>query len=171
MSEVDKIIFAEASLNLDDDKRYMPKGHTDYCLNVIKNEGGRHGLITNVKGNEEILGQIQISGTDVKVIGSCYDLKRRAIIYFVYAVDPYESYHSIIMYRIDQQDFIPIILEEPVLNFSLEHPIINPFVLDNTLLWTDGYNEPRAIDINRAIAYLQYRGVVPLNLQVNPVIP
>lgn len=165
-----EIVFTEASLNFDDDKRFMPLGHSDYKLNVITNEDGRGGVLTNIKGNEELSGQIEIGGNVIKTIGNCYDVKRRAIIYFVYAVDPYESYHSIIMYRFDEGDFVPIIYEEPLLNFSLEHPIYNPLVLDDTLMWTDGYNEPRAIDINRAIRYLQYLGVVPMNLIVTPVV-
>ena len=150
-----EIIFPDASLNFDDDKRLMPPAHSDFKLNIIKNEGGRHGLITNIKGNERLSGQIQIRGSEVKCIGSCYDIKRRAIIYFIYAVDAYEGYHSIIMYKIDDDSFQGILFEEGALGFSLDYPIINPFVIDDTLCWTDGLTEPHSINIELAIEYLK----------------
>ena len=155
-----EIIFPDASLNFDDDKRLMPPAHSDFKLNIIKNEGGRHGLITNIKGNERLTGQIQIRGSEVKCIGSCYDIKRRAIIYFIYAVDAYEGYHSIIMYELDSDMFKAILFEQPVLQFSLDYPIMNSFVIGDTLCWTDGNREPRAINIDLAIAYTEGK-VIP----------
>jgi len=160
-----EIIFPDASLNFDDDKRFMPLGHSDYRLNVIKNEGGRHGLLTNMKGNEKMAGQLILRGSVIKVIGSCYDIKRRAIIYFIYSVDSYESYHSVIMYKLDDNTFHAILYEESVLNFHLDYPIINPLVLDDILFFTDGYNEPRALHIDKAMAhYLEYPPSVPMIL-------
>jgi len=142
----------QGGLNLDADRNVMPVNDYRYALNLIKYELENYGVLTNCKGNERKYNYLSL-GTN-KVIGTCYDLEERTIYFFVYNSN---DLHSIIRYNSDSDDFDYILWEEPVLNFNPAFPIVNPFTIGSgdskMLFWTDGYNEPRKLNIARALAY------------------
>ena len=157
MSDIEDIKYpGQGGLNLDADKNLMPANDYRYALNLIKYEAENYGVLTNIKGNERKYSYLP-PGTN-KVIGHCYDLEDRGIYFFLYNSG---DYHSIIRYNYDSDDFDYVLWQEPILNFNMDYPLANTFTIgtgDRKMLWwTDGLNEPRKLNINRA---LLYEGVV-----------
>ena len=91
------------------------------------------------------------SGTNT-VIGIKEDKENKAAIYFIHNSN---NNHSII--RINSNNtFTNIIYSQSALNFSLSYPIYSIDLIgdgtDTELSWTDGYNKPRAINIQNFIS-------------------
>ena len=144
----------EHGMNQDLDSRVL-KGYR-HALNSRAGTSETHHL----KSLENVLGTILIPYTlpsgNNRCIGSCEDIANDAIIYFVYN-DSFQ--HSILRFN-KATNSITRILQQGLnalwtidLKFSTDHLINHANVIENLLYWTDGFNPPRKINIDKAIGY------------------
>jgi hypothetical protein len=121
-------------------------GNSDFILNDVVSFEDNQGARTNIKGNVLIS---DLGGTHT-CIGEIEDVERNSLIYFMHESG---TLHTIVSLNVSTDVITNILFEEPVLNFSLEHLIIHSNVIGDLLYWTDGFNPPRKININKAITY------------------
>lgn len=141
-------------LNSDDDIRNMPRGDLIDLVNAKWdfNHEQKSGSIENIIGN--LLVDINLPDGENKIINGCESKSFNSYYYFVYNSN---ENHSLIRYNYDSKTLNPIYYSEPLLNFRLDYPINNPFVIDDgnegIIYWTDDYNRPRKSNIERARKY------------------
>lgn len=150
MQQVKDIRIPSGGLNSDDDDILIPQ--TDY--RDARNWDAVGNSFHNLRGCESALNyavnaRFQFSAGTSRTIGVAEDEKNNALIYFLYNS---LSNHCII--RMYKSDFSMeyILKDQPILNFSIQkqYRINNPVVIDNLLIWTDNYNPPRKINIDKA---------------------
>lgn len=165
----DKVIFTEGALNSDVDIRYIRDGssHVDMDsgiggrLNSHIVGDGSDGVITNIKSTLKVDRKLEWSGREWyvgglwslpsgwnKTIGWCRDMENDAIIFFnwnelgVHGIYRYMSNYKAVM----------VLVEGSELNFSRDSSV-RGVVVSDYLVFTDGRNEPRMIDVKAAINY------------------
>ena len=150
-----KNTFSQGKMNKDLDERIVPNGQYRDAVNiqVSTSEASDVGTVQNILGNTLITSESSF-GDGYECVGSVTDEKNDALYSFI--TD--DSNSIIVEYKKD-----PIsgtITESPVLvdignNFLKfeENEIITGInILDGLLLWTDGVNEPKKINIDRCKA-------------------
>jgi hypothetical protein len=160
-----KNIFIKSKMNKDLDERLVGKGEYRDAqnINVSRSEGDDVGSVENVLGNELVVSLTSNSAFDNKqVIGQYIDqTTERAFFYitdhFDSSTDGLSNYagknstHAIVM-----RDFVNntthTLVSGRFLNFSISHPILNIDLIEDLLFWTDDRNQPRKINIEKAIA-------------------
>lgn len=156
-----KNTFSTGKMNKDVDERLIPKGEfiEGYNLRVLNTQGSDAGAIENEKGNVQLT---QISATNNPVcIGSISDEAEEKIYWFV--VNSL-GYSYIYEYDVLEQITTTVLADEragglQVLNFSSLYKITGVNIFYNTsrkeklLLFTDGLNAPRCVNIKRAKTY------------------
>lgn len=160
-----KNIFIKSKMNKDLDERLVGKGEYRDAqnINVSRSEGDDVGSVENVLGNELVTNLTTSTIYDNKqVIGQYIDQSKERG--FFYITDHYDnssdrlsnfagkgSTHTIIM-----RDFINntthTLVEGRFLNFSITHPILNIDLIEDLLFWTDDRNQPRRINVDKALA-------------------
>jgi hypothetical protein len=142
-------------LNSDIDERLFSydKFRGDYsdaynCLILSAIDSGI-GLVKGFKGTTEVTTSYG-NASNKKVIGKCVDLPNAKIYYFIYAAS--SANHAI--YEVDVQTrVVTKVIQGAILMFTDTMRITGANVVDGKyLLYTDGVNEPRNIDIVRAKA-------------------
>jgi hypothetical protein len=142
-------------LNSDIDERLfsLDKFRGDYsdaynCLILSAIDSGI-GLVKGFKGTTEVTTSYG-NVSSKKVIGKCVDLPNAKIYYFISAAA--SANHAI--YEVDVQTKTVVkVIQGAILKFSAIMRITGANVVDGKyLLYTDGVNEPRNIDIVRAKA-------------------
>lgn len=139
------------SLDLDSDYRYIAQGDYVDAENIIDGPGNM-GSKTNLQGFTEVLATLD-SGQN-KVIGTLEDIKRQAIIYFVWnAQGNHAIMHFMIKTRtiepiLQRKDSIPFVTD--FLAFTEQNKIHSSNIVDDILTWTDDNVSPRKINIKRA---------------------
>jgi hypothetical protein len=166
--ELNESILFHGGMNTDDDPRYLPEGDylEAYYLRGQGFVGGTGNVLTNLPGDVLKTNGSLPAGTNT-VIGACplYDdgTFQNGIVYFVHNTTP--ANHTIWYYNIVSGAF-QLVIQSSVLNFQLTNKIIQAFVLDGKLYWTDGYfssyaqvsssvfgfNPPRMLNLANAIA-------------------
>lgn len=154
-------LFSTGKMNKDVDERLIQNGEYVDALNVrvLNTAGGDSGAIENEKGNVRLT-SIGISNSP-ECIGSVANESKEKIYWFVVNELGY-SY----IYEYDRNNDITsnILTDErsgdnQVLKFSKDYKITGVNVIfnnskkSNLILWTDGLNQPRMIDIQRAKSY------------------
>ena len=154
-----KNTFTQGKMNKDLDERIVPNGQYRDAINiqVSTSEGSDVGAVQNILGNTE-KNTIDVNGTTVTIVptgyecvGSIADEKNDAIYSFI--TD--DSNSAIVEYKKNPFtgiiDINPVLvdLNNGVLNFSQGDIITGINVIDEFLLWTDGVNEPKKINIQR----------------------
>ena len=145
-------IFSNTGLNVDSDLLAIQGGDSRYRLNVILSEDGNYEILSNVKGNT-LRSHPLPSGGDLRIVGFVEDKENSAGIYFIRStVDE----HCIIRYNSSSNTFTNIIYDEAALEFpSGDNKFIDAGIIGNedeqSLVWCDGVNPPRMINIERAI--------------------
>jgi len=152
MSELaEEILVAQGGLNYDDDPRMFGQGDTDYRLNVIPTELGDTYVLTNIKGttkkSHSFTHHADYAGATYTTLGSCYDIKRNAIYYFLYSD---LTNHCIIRYNIDDDDFDKIVWDNPNIGLDVDYEITDAFMIDNWLHWNPRSSSPRSINVEWA---------------------
>jgi len=160
-----KNIFIKSKMNKDLDERLIGKGEYRDAqnINVSRSEGDDVGSVENVLGNELVT---DLTATTIydnrQVIGQYIDQSKERG--FFYITDHYDSSstrldnfagkgstHLIIM-----RDFINntthTLVSGRFLNFSITHPILNIDLIEDLLFWTDDRNQPRRINVDKALA-------------------
>tara|TARA_R100000278_G_scaffold58300_1_gene47909 strand:+ start:3292 stop:6351 length:3060 start_codon:yes stop_codon:yes gene_type:complete len=160
-----KNIFIKSKMNKDLDERLVGKGEYRDAqnINVSRSEGDDVGSVENVLGNELIVNLTSSSASDNKqVIGQYVDqTSERAFFYITDHLDNSSdnlsgyagkgSTHMIVM-RDLVNNTTHTLVSGRFLNFSITHPIINIDLIEDLLFWTDDRNQPRKINIEKALA-------------------
>jgi hypothetical protein len=141
--------FGELFLDTDTDPK-INKG-SDFILNTIVTSDGRHKISINCKGNSFVHLPANHNPTNpLNLLGWCVDEARNRIIMFCNSIDN----DSIIYYNPFNGNNSTIMAGHSILNFNINYPINNPFIVGDILCWTDNYNEPKQINYIRALNYM-----------------
>ncbi len=161
--------FLKSKMNQDLDARLMPKGtyRTAKNVQVSASESQNAGSLENILGNTDILNIQALTGiNNLYCIGHCVsDETGDMYLFFTdwdgllggqkpYYYDPSDN-HFIIKYNTLSQN-ANILVQGAFLNFSKENPIYGVNVLENLLFWTDNRNQPRKINIEKAVSNPNY---------------
>ena len=155
-----KNIFSAGRMNKDFDERIVPKGEYIDALNVrvVNSADGDAGAIQSTEGNTQ-LSNISVTGSP-RVIGCVTDESTERIYWFVVN----NVGHSYVFEYDTQSNFQRTILEDTraaatnVLKFDVMHKVYGNVIYnvskkENILLFTDGLNSPKLVNIERAISY------------------
>jgi len=141
-------------MDLDTEERLIEPGFSRKNVNVRIGSSTDNGVYSaeNIQGNTFIPNTELPSGTN-KVIGSCWDKLRDLSYYFVYNS---EGNHGIFEYN-HVEGKIDKVMIASVLNFQSEELITGHNVIEfdennHLLYFTDGFNPPRKINIQKAKA-------------------
>jgi hypothetical protein len=147
--------FLKATVNKDLDERLTPNGQMTDAVNVmaISEDSGNVGVLKNIKGNVKVT-DFNIDNSET--IGSISDESKERCFYFVTSSD----YDYVIEYN-TQSNETTIVLQSSyggVLNFNRDYRISHSDIFtsvegDDLLSWTDGFNPPRIINIERSKLY------------------
>lgn len=158
--------FVNGVMNKDLDERLIPQGSYRHAENidVDTSEGSNVGSAQNVLGNTKVADIGIISGQsvqDARTIGSVVYESGNLVYWFVAS----DFFDGIYEYNTTNGSTVRVLQSNKVseltpskLNFRKEYPITGlNFILgddgNNYLYWTDDYNPPRRININRAKSY------------------
>ena len=154
-------LFNTGKMNKDVDERLVPNGEYTNALNVrvLNTAGSDAGALENERGNVRLT-ELGLSNNP-ECIGSVSDEAEEKIYWFV-VNDPGYSY--IFEYDVENDITSTVLADErasgsQVLNFSKDYKITGVNVVYNTskktklLLFTDGLNQPRMVDIERGKTY------------------
>jgi hypothetical protein len=153
--------FTKGKMNKDVDERLVPKGEfiEGYNIRVLNTTGSDAGAIENEKGNTKLSNITAINNP--VCIGSVADEAEEKIYWFVVNADGYSYIYE---YDVQSQRTDTVLADErlsatQVLNFDSQYKITGVNILYNTvkkeklLLFTDGLNSPKMVNIKRAKGY------------------
>jgi hypothetical protein len=158
--------FVLGKMNKTFDERVVPEGEYIDAMNVRmgSTEKSEVGVIENTKGNLPLTVLTYIDGTplstEARCIGAIDDSARETIYWFVHdpnftasntgKLDLVVSYNVstlILTYHIVSVDDGGGV--NTTLNFNPQYLITGVDMIENLIFWTDDYNQPRFININR----------------------
>ena len=162
------ITFHQGKQNRDNDPRVIKDGEYIKLVNgrIARSEGDGVGSIENTLGNELVSTFVDVNAV---VLGSVRDVAEDKLYYFI------KGSEEDAVYEFDEKTgrSQPLLRDDKgILNFSVDHLITGVNIIgqsdpgddeeDNPddinsqklLLWTDGFNPPRKININRIKADL-----------------
>lgn len=142
--------FLGSKMNKDLDYRLIPEGEyiTAQNIQITKSEGSDVGVVQNIKGNS-LTYTTSLFDTTYKCIGSFFDEKEDRVFLFVTDND---QDHRILLFDTNQPTQAPATIVSGVfLNFDQDKLITGVNLVEDLLFWTDDLNEPRRININKAI--------------------
>ena len=158
MAEV-KNAFIKSKMNKDLDARLLPNGEYREGINiqVSKSEGAYVGALENVLGNK--ITSLTWSGT-TKCIGYVVD-ESNSYVYIFTTTNTGSAYNSsatnkIYQYNVLDDTFIDLINAGAFFNFSQLNPIYSANIIENLLFWKDNRNQPRKINIDKAVDNARY---------------
>ena len=171
-----KNTFLQGKMNKDLDERLIPNGQYRHAENidVSISEGSDVGTVQNILGNAQIDGGI--IPLNCTCIGSVIDENRNQLYWFVRSVEREaivrydEESGSCVFMAVDMSMAAePNVPYPSFLKFPENRPITAINVIDDFLFWTDGFSEPKKININQPID--QYPATInaPSRLYVNGV--
>lgn len=163
MANLEDIIPAfGGGLDQDSDIMMLFNGKSRYRLNMVETNGDL-GASVNIKGTSRIDGAFSLPSGTNRCIGKIDDGENGTIIAFIYNSN---NYHSIVAYD-PSNDNAYYILDGTsgsigsILNFNEDY-YIDAGIIGNGderfLVWTDGYNKPRIINIVMAVNYTSGSG-------------
>jgi len=155
-----KNVFSKGRMNKDFDERLIPQGEYTDALNirVVNTADGDAGSIQNEEGNTRIADVS--AGTNPRCIGAVPDESTEKIYWFVVN----DSGHGYVFEHHLPTGVTRTVLEDTrasatnVLGFDVEHKvygnvIYNSVKKENILLFTDGKNSPKLVNVERAVGY------------------
>ena len=144
-----KNTFSQGKMNKDLDERIIPNGQYRDAMNVqvSTSEGSDIGTVQNILGNVRFDSVVDVPSA--KCVGSISDEKNNSLYWFIKsdivdAILEYTADGSIKAVLVDTKANT----SEAVLKFT-NNIITGINIIDNLLLWTDGTNEPKRINIER----------------------
>ena len=169
-------------MNKDLDSRIIPNGEYRNAENVSvsTSEGSDVGALENIRGNVKLT-DFGLGDANLEVIGNCIDTANNRIFFFItnnsskdnsfsnasgevkvsgvtYQKNGAKHYITVAQISGDAIDVnisnisTTILVSGSFLNFSTLNPILGVNVLEDLLFWTDDRNQPRKINIKRALA-------------------
>jgi hypothetical protein len=166
MPEV-KNIFVGAKMNKDLNPRMISNQEYIDARNaaIINSEGSDSGLLQNVSGNSELT-NFGLVGTNLEIIGFYIDSTGERI--FAFITDwtdsspdqlsnfaAYTTKHYICVFNTINNTGT-VLVSGNFLNFSKTQPIIAVNLLEDLLFFTDNRNQPRKINVSRALSNPNY---------------
>ena len=153
--------FTGGRMNKDIDDRLLPENEYRNAINlqISKSENSDVGALQTILGNELVVNFNTLTGsTDLDCIGYFVDTSNNRVFLFLtnYTSPLTPPYYSptadnyIYVYNVLQNTYIKLV-EGAFLNFSKNSPIIGVNLLEDLLFWTDNRNQPRKINVNRAL--------------------
>lgn len=144
--------FLQAKINKDLDERLVPNGQLVDAENfmVTSEDGGNAGVGKGVLGNFKVT-SLNIPGA--VVIGSMSDDANTRLFYFIKGT----SNDYVMEFNVETEETF-VVLKSPVggaLNFNTSyrithaHFVVNSENKDTLMAWTDGFNPPRIVNIDR----------------------
>lgn len=138
------------------DERLLPPGEyrDAYNIEVSSVEGTNIGAVKNVKGNEKITTLIYNENPisqDAVCIGAASDDAKGVIYWFVH--DPVVGVDMIVSYNEKIDSLTYHVVSLTVLNFNPQYLITGVDIIDDLLVWTDNYNQPRKINVNKTYPF------------------
>ena len=159
-------------MNKDLDERLVPKGEYREAQNILitQSEGSDVGAIENIQGNELALSSALLKKLpDAETIGYFADNLNKRAFWFVTDFTGDDSdirtmsraqstnTCAILMGKLDgTATSAQVLVEGHFLNFSKNHLITGVNLIDDLLFFTDNYNQPRKINVTRAIENNNY---------------
>jgi hypothetical protein len=150
---VENKVFTNGGLNQDVDESLLKPNDWDYALNIRNTDRLEFsdGVLSNLKGNTLVTYALP-TGTN-KCIGSYANESSAKFYSFIYNS---LGNHTITEYD-NATGVITKVLQASYLNFQPFEYINGVGIIDNKFLyWTDGFNPPRNIDIEKAKASITY---------------
>ena len=160
--------FLKGKMNKDLDERLVPKGEYREAQNILitQSEGSDVGAVENILGNALYRsGNFATKFDNAETIGHYADVLNKRIFWFitnftgntkdVRSMSRASASDTCKILMIDLDDDaseIVTLVDGSFLNFSKDHLITGVNLIDDLLFWTDNYNQPRKINITRAIA-------------------
>lgn len=144
--------FIKGRMNKSLDERLIPNGEYVDALNVEVSsvEGTNVGSVKNVKGNTQLT-TLEYNGSPLSAsavcIGAVENGATETIYWFVHSV--VDGVDMIVSYNESIDALTYHVVSTTVLNFNPEYLITGVNIIDDLLLWTDNYNQPRKINVNR----------------------
>ena len=147
-----KNTFTQGKMNKDLDERIVPNGQYRDAMNiqVSTSEGSDVGAVQNILGNTRIGSIVPDSATNDtwECVGSIADEKNDVLYSFIAHTGT--GRNVIIEYAKDGTETLVLVdMNNGVLNFEQGEIITGINIVDEFLLWTDGKNEPKKINIQR----------------------
>ncbi len=164
--------FLRGKMNKDLDERLVPKGEYREAQNILitQSEGSDVGAVENIQGNELALSSALLKKLpDAETIGYFADNLNKRAFWFVtdFTGDDNDirtmsraqstNTCAILMGKLDgTATSAQVLVEGHFLNFSKNHLITGVNLIDDLLFFTDNYNQPRKINVTRAIENNNY---------------
>ena len=157
--------FVKSKMNKDLDDRLLSNGEYREAqnVNISRSEGEDVGALENVLGNKL---KHQFSSDATETIGYYSDETNNRLFIFntdhtdssdsqLDGISAYGSSNRIFMVDLKNNSSSLLVYGE-FLNFSKTHPIYGVNIIEDLLFWTDNRNQPRKININKALANSSY---------------
>jgi len=144
--------FIKGRMNKSLDERLIPNGEYVDALNVEVSsvEGTNVGSVKNVRGNTQLT-TLEYNGSALSssavCIGAIQNDSTETIYWFVHS--PVDGVDMIVSYNEVIDALTYHVISTSVLNFNPQYLITGVNIVDDLLLWTDNYNQPRKINVNR----------------------
>jgi len=153
-----KDILFNGTIDSDTDGRYIGNGNFRSSTYMRSDEAGSDNSFSlkTAIGNALRINPLLPTGTN-EFMGGVGWTERGLIVYAIYNSS---NNHSWFYYNPTDQTHT-LIFQDATLNFKIDRKLINVFIIDGVLYWTDGYfndfigndfNPPRRLDIDKAIA-------------------
>ena len=149
-----KNTFTQGKMNLDLDERLIPNGQYREALNVQVSSSDESdvGSVQNVLGNTSVDNIISASD-GYQCVGSISDEKNNRL-WFITNADSSDdttatTSSAIIEYKVDSDTTTPIVVDTTnvALEFDIPRQITAINIIDDLLFFTDGFTEPKKINI------------------------
>ena len=150
-----KNTFTQGKMNLDLDERLIPNGQYREALNVQVSSSDESdvGSVQNVLGNTSV-DNIISANDGYQCVGSISDEKNNRLFWFITNVDSSDdttatTSSAIIEYKVDSDTTTPIVVDTTnvALEFDIPRQITAINIIDDLLFFTDGFTEPKKINI------------------------
>ena len=147
--------FVQGKMNKDLDERLVPNGQYRDAQNIqiSSSEGSDVGAVENILGNTkknlrstnpDVYWPSGFGLTNTVCIGAVRDSQNEKIYWFITS----DEADAIFEYDQTTEIVAPVLVDsKQYLNFSADYLITGVNVLEGLLLWTDGLNEPKKLDI------------------------
>lgn len=145
--------FVKGRMNKSLDERLIPDGEYINAVNVRvgSTELSDIGSLENTRGNvkiSEILYNNNPLDQSATVIGAFQDGVNNTIYWFIHS--PGDEVDMIVSMNVETGLTVYHVISTSVLNFSRQHLINGVNKVEDLLFFTDGYNPPRKINVNRS---------------------
>lgn len=152
-----KKTFIQGKMNKEVDERLLPDGQFPDAVNVrvVTTDSSSIGAVENNRGNKRLT---NLGLVNAKTIGGLSDGARNKLYWFIYSDEK-----DLVVEYDTKNNVMSILLESArngILNFNPNYLITGVVKLVNDdfnkdlLAWTDDYNQPRCINIERSKTYL-----------------